>query len=306
MKNIFTTKELFAEASSKKTAIGAFNFTNMETVQAIVESANEMTVPVILQASESAIKYMGLDYVIAMIGAASKTSLVPIALHLDHGKDFDICKMCIDAGFSSVMIDKSSLSFEENIKATKEVVAYAKKKGVSVEAELGTLAGIEDEVNVSSMDALYTDPISAKDFAEKTGIDSLAIAIGTSHGPNKGKLGNPKLGIERLITIREKTGKLPLVLHGASSVYPEDVALCNQYGADIKNAYGITDEDIKNAIKNGIRKINVDTDIRIAFLAGIRKSNSENPSSIDMRKYLLEAKKLAKKAILKKLGTFMG
>lgn len=305
IKNIVPAKDLLVNALSKKIAIGAFNFTNMEIIQAIVEAANEMNTPVILQASESAIKYMGINYVIAMIEAASKSTNVPLALHLDHGKDFDICCKCIDAGFSSVMIDKSSMSFEENIEKTKEVVEYAKKKGVSVEAELGTLAGIEDEVNVELQDALYTNPDLAYEFAEKTGIDSLAVAIGTSHGPNKGKLGSPRLDIERLTQIKAKVGELPLVLHGASSVYQDDVDLCNQYGADIKDAFGITDSDIKKSIQNGIAKINVDTDIRIAFLGGVRKSLSENISSIDMRKYLGEAKKQAKLAILRKIKSFI-
>ena len=304
VKNIVPAKELLLEALSTKTAIGAFNFTNMETVQAIIDAANEMQVPVILQASESAIKYMGLGYLIAIIEAAAQASSVKIALHLDHGKDFDICKTCIDSGFSSVMIDKSSLSFEENIEKTLEVVKYARERGVSVEAELGTLSGVEDEVNVHEKDALYTDPNLASGFAEKTGIDSLAVAIGTSHGPNKGRLGNPKLDIARLSEIKAAVGTLPLVLHGASSVYADDVALCNEYGADIENAFGITDSDIREAIKNGIAKINVDTDIRIAFLAGLRKSLSENPGSIDMRKYLMAGKKLAKDSIIRKLNTF--
>ena len=202
------------------------------------------------------------------------------------------------------MIDKSSLSFKDNIEKTKEVIEYAKQKGVSVEAELGTLAGVEDEVSVTSEDSFYTDPTAAHEFAVATGIDSLAIAIGTSHGPNKGKLGNPKLDIERLKGIKEKVGNLPLVLHGASSVYQDSVELCNKYGADIKDAFGITDCDIKYAIKNGIAKINVDTDIRIAFIAQIRKCLYENPSSIDMRKYLGEAREFAKTIIIRKLETF--
>jgi fructose-bisphosphate aldolase class II len=304
-KNLVPARELLVQALKEKKAIGAFNFSNMETVQAIVSAANEINSPIILQASESAIKYMGMEYLVAIVSAACEKSSVVLALHLDHGKDFEICKKCIDSGFSSVMIDKSSLSFEENAEKTKEVVDYAKRFGVSVEAELGTLAGVEDEVNVNSKDAFYTAPGAALNFADLTGIDSLAIAIGTSHGPNKGKRGNPKLDIERLKEIKKKVGELPLVLHGASSVYSEEVEKANEYGADIQNAFGITDEDIKESIKNGIAKINVDTDIRIAFLSGIRQSLMENPSSIDIRKYLAFARELAKNITLRKLKTFV-
>ena len=305
-KNLVSGKELLQYGLSKKIAIGAFNFSNMEIIQAIVESANDLDTPVILQASESAINYMGFDYVLALVQAAAKTSKVPLALHLDHGKDLDICKKCIENGFTSVMIDKSSLPFEENIEKTKEVVDYASKFGVSVEAELGTLAGVEDDVNVSAKDAFYTDPSAALEFIEKTKVDSLAIAIGTSHGPNKGKSGNPKLDIDRLAEIKQKVGDLPLVLHGASSVYADSVENCNKYGADIKNAYGITDSDIKGAIQNGVAKINVDTDIRIAFLAGLRKVITENSSSIDMRKYLGNARDFSKEIIIRKMKTFLG
>ena len=294
-KNLVSGKELLQYGLSKKIAIGAFNFSNMEIIQAIVESANDLDTPVILQASESAINYMGFDYVLALVQAAAKTSKVPLALHLDHGKDLDICKKCIENGFTSVMIDKSSLPFEENIEKTKEVVDYASKFGVSVEAELGTLAGVEDDVNVSAKDAFYTDPSAALEFIEKTKVDSLAIAIGTSHGPNKGKSGNPKLDIDRLAEIKQKVGDLPLVLHGASSVYADSVENCNKYGADIKNA-----------IQNGVAKINVDTDIRISFLAGLRKIITENPSSIDMRKYLGNARDFSKEIIIRKMKTFLG
>lgn len=303
-KKLFSGSEILKEALSKRIAIGAFNFTNMEIVQAIVSAANELKTPVILQASSSAIKYMGFGYLKAIISAAAEESDMPLVLHLDHGKDFEICKKCIDEGFSSVMIDASSLSFDENVSTTKEVVNYAKKSGVSVEAELGTLAGVEDEVNVSENNAFYTNPDEALNFIEKTGIDSLAVAIGTSHGPNKGKLGAPKLSIETLRKIKEKVGDFPLVLHGASSVYSGSVKICNDYGADLKNAFGISDEDIKDSIQNGIAKINVDTDIRIAFLGAIRKSLSEQSSNIDMRKYLSEGREAAKNIVLRRMKIF--
>lgn len=304
IKKLFSGSEILKEALSKRIAIGAFNFTNMEIVQAIVSAANELKTPVILQASSSAIKYMGFGYLKAIITAAAEEFDMPLVLHLDHGKDFEICKRCIDEGLSSVMIDASSLSFDENINTTKEVVNYAKKFGVSVEAELGTLAGVEDEVNVSENNAFYTNPDEALEFIEKTGIDSLAIAIGTSHGPNKGKLGVPKLSIETLRKIKEKVGDFPLVLHGASSVYSDSVKICNDYGADLKNAFGISDKDIKASIQNGIVKINVDTDIRIAFLGAIRRSLSEQSSNIDMRKYLSEGREAAKDIVLRRMKIF--
>ena len=297
-------RELLNQALEEKRAVGAFNFSNMEIVQAIIEAANEMASPVILQASETAIKYMGMEYLKSMIEAACEQSEIPLALHLDHGKDFEICKACIDAGFSSVMIDKSALSFEENVEHTRKVVDYAKRFGVSVEAELGTLAGIEDEVNVDSKNAFFTDPKKALEFSNLTEIDSLAVAIGTSHGPNKGKFSSPKLDIERLKEIKKEVNDLPLVLHGASAVYSDEVFAANKYGADIQNAFGITDEDIKSSIQNGIAKINVDTDIRIAFLAGVRKFLSENPKSIDMRKYLGLAKEFSRNVIMRRIKTF--
>ena len=303
-KKLFSGSEVLNNALSKRIAIGAFNFTNMEVVQAITSAANELKTPVILQASSSAIKYMGFDYLKAIISAAAEESEVPLVLHLDHGKDFEICKRCIDEGFSSVMIDASSLPFEENVNITKGVVNYAKKFGVSVEAELGTLAGVEDEVDVAEHNAFYTNPDEALEFIERTGIDSLAVAIGTSHGPNKGKQGNPKLSIETLKQIKEKVGNFPLVLHGASSVYSDFVKICNDYGADLKNAFGISDEDIKASIQNGIAKINVDTDIRIAFLGAIRKSLYEQTSNIDMRKYLSDARNAAKEVVLRRMKTF--
>ena len=304
-KNLVSLTEMLRDAVARKVAVGAFNFTNMEIIQAIVAGANELNTPVILQASSSAISYIGFEYIKAMVSAAAEQSVVSLALHLDHGKNFEICKQAIDNGFSSVMIDASSLDFETNIAETKKVVAYANKHGVSVEAELGTLAGVEDEVSISEGKAFYTDPNQAKEFIDRTGISSLAVAIGTSHGVNKGKTGNPKLSIETLKAIKEKVGDFPLVLHGASSVYADEVEACNNYGADIQNAYGITDEDIKDAIQNGIAKVNVDTDIRIAFLGAVRKYLAENSSSIDMRKYLGAGRDAAKEMVKRRLRTFL-
>ncbi len=302
---LVSAAEILQDAVQRKVAVGAFNFTNMEVIQAIVAGANELKTPVILQASSSAIKYIGFGYLRAMVSAAAESSEVPLVLHLDHGKDFEICKQAIDNGFSSVMIDASSLDFEENIAVTKEVVGYAKKYGVSVEAELGTLAGVEDEVSVAEGKALYTDPSQAQEFIERTGISSLAVAIGTSHGVNKGKTGNPKLSIETLKKIKEKVGDFPLVLHGASSVYADVVKECNDYGANIQNAYGITDEDIREAIQNGIAKVNVDTDIRIAFLGAVRRCLFENQANIDMRKYLGAGRDAAKEMVKRRLKTFL-
>lgn len=304
-KNLMNTDDILRNAIKQNVAVGAFNFTNMEIIQAIVAGANELHTPVIMQASSSAINYIGFGYIRAMVSVAAESAEVPLVLHLDHGKDFDICKQAIDNGFSSVMIDASSLNFEENIAITKDVVEYANKHGVSVEAELGTLAGVEDEVSVAEGKAFYTDPNQAQEFIERTGISSLAIAIGTSHGVNKGKTGNPKLSIETLKKIKEKVGGFPLVLHGASSVYTDAVQRCNAYGADIQNAYGITDSDIKEAIQNGIAKVNVDTDIRIAFLGAIREHLANNKANIDMRKYLGAGRDAAKEMVKRRLRTFL-
>ncbi|MDR1488484.1 MAG: class II fructose-bisphosphate aldolase [Holosporales bacterium] len=306
-KNIVNTKETFKDALNSKYAIGAFNFSNMEILQAIVETANEEKVScVIIQVSESAIKYMGMEYLLHMVKASAETSSVPLCLHLDHGKSFDICAQCINFGFSSVMIDNSYLEFDDNIEFTKQVVEYAKSKNVSVEAEVGILSGIEDGVNASEADSFLTDPNQAAEFIEKTGVDSLAISIGTSHGPNKGKTGSPNLNIERLSEIKKRIGKdFPLVLHGASSVYQDITKICNELGMEIKNAFGVKDSDIKEAIKNGIAKINVDTDVRLAFLAGVLESLRDNKNNIDPRKHLGIAKKTVKEVIRRKIRTFL-
>jgi fructose-bisphosphate aldolase class II len=285
-------------------AVGAFNFSNMEVLQAIVEAANEEKSPCIIQVTESAIKYMGMEYVRHMVMAAVETSVVPLCLHLDHGKDFGICALCVDNGFSSVMIDKSSLPFDENIEHTKRVVEYAHSMGVSVEAELGVLSGVEDNIEVAEGNSLLTDPNSASVFVQETGIDSLAVAIGTTHGAYKCKNGEtPKLDVQRLIEIRRKIGTdFPLVLHGASSVYSDIVQGCNKFGAKIERAVGIADRDIKAAIENGVAKINVDTDIRLSFLLGILEHVHMNPTNIDSRKYMGHAKELAKSVIKRKIS----
>ncbi|MDR2458796.1 MAG: class II fructose-bisphosphate aldolase family protein [Holosporales bacterium] len=288
-KNLVPAAWLLRDALHKYTAVMAFNFTNMEVIKGIISAANEAQRPVILQASQSAIGYMGMDYLRAIVYAAAEESTVPLALHLDHGSSFEICKLCIDNGFTSVMIDASSQSFDSNVAVTKSVVEYARKFGVSVEAELGILSGMEDGVNMSPRNARYTDPDEAASFTEKTGITSLAIAIGTSHGPNKGVGGNSVISLERLKQIKNKVGQFPLVLHGASSVYGDSIELCNTYGADIKEANGIDDADIRDAIKNGITKVNIDTDLRIAFTGAVRKVLETNRSVIDVRTYLGEA-----------------
>ena len=284
---------------------GAFNVNNMEIIQAIVDAANAENSPVILQASSSAIKYARIGYLRKMVEAALEEYDIPVALHLDHGPDFETCKMCIDNGFSSVMIDGSKYNFEENVALTKQVVDYAHGKGVVVEAELGKLAGIEDEVNVSDSDAMFTDPEQAKEFVEKTGCDSLAIAIGTSHGAYKFK-GEAKLRFDILKQVKEKIPNTPIVLHGASTVIPELVEMCNQYGGDIPGAKGVPDEMLHEASLSGVSKINVDTDLRLAMTAAIRKVFAEEPSVFDPRKYLLPARELITKTVQHKIRDVFG
>ena len=278
---------------------------NMEIIQAIVDAANAENSPVILQASSSAIKYARIGYLRKMVEAALEEYNIPVALHLDHGPDFETCKMCIDNGFSSVMIDGSKYSFEENVALTKQVVEYAHGKGVVVEAELGKLAGIEDEVNVSASDAMFTDSEQAKEFVEKTGCESLAIAIGTSHGAYKFK-GEAKLRFDILKQVKEKIPNTPIVLHGASTVIPELVEMCNQYGGDIPGAKGVPDEMLHEASLLGVSKINVDTDLRLAMTAAIRKVFSEEPSVFDPRKYLLPARELITKTVQHKIRDVFG
>ena len=298
---LVTTKKMFEKSMEEKFAIGAFNINNMEFIQAITEAANEAKSPVILQVSSSAIKYAKLPYLIKMVEAAVESTDIPIALHLDHGPDFETCKMCIDNGFTSVMIDGSKYDFEENVRLTKEVVDYAHSKGVVVEAELGKLAGVEDDVNVADDDARYTDPDQAYEFVQKTGCDSLAIAIGTSHGAYKFK-GEARLRFDILAKVKEKLPNTPIVLHGASSVIPELVDMCNQNGGNIPGAKGCPDEMLKQAGENGVSKINVDTDLRLAMTAQIRRIFNEDPSVFDPRKYLGAARDEIKKTVSHKIN----
>jgi len=302
---LVTTKEMFEKSMKEGFAIGAFNVNNMEIIQAIVDAAAEENSPVILQASSSAIKYARINYLMKMIEAATEEHNIPIAIHLDHGPDFETCKMCIDAGFTSVMIDGSKYDFEENIAITKKVVDYAHERGVVVEAELGKLAGIEDDINVSAADAMYTDPDQAEEFVKRTGCDSLAIAIGTSHGAYKFK-GEAKLRFDILEQIKERIPNTPIVLHGASTVIPELVEKCNKYGANIPGAKGVPDEILKQASESGVSKINVDTDLRLAMTAGIREVFAEEPGAFDPRKYLTPARELIKQTVQHKIKNVFG
>ncbi len=297
---LVTTKEMFEKSMKEHFAIGAFNVNNMEIIQGIVTAANEEKSPVILQVSSSARKYAGHRYLMKMVEAAVEETDIPIALHLDHGPDFETCKSCIDGGFTSVMIDGSKYSFEENIALTKQVVDYAHERGVVVEAELGKLAGIEDDVNVAASDAIYTDPDQAEEFVKRTGCDSLAIAIGTSHGAYKFK-GEAKLRFDILQKVKEKLPNTPIVLHGASTVIPELVEMCNRFGGDIPGAKGVPDEMLKQAGQNGVSKINVDTDLRLAMTAQIRKVFAEKPSEFDPRKYLAPARDAIKETVQHKI-----
>ncbi len=303
---LVTTKELFARALKGGYAVGAFNVNNMEIVQGIFEAAIAEKSPLIIQVSAGARKYARHEYLIHLIQASIEMAKssgidIPIALHLDHGDDFEICKKCIDGGFTSVMIDGSKHSFEDNIKLTKQVVDYAHARGISVEAELGKLAGIEDAVSVSAKDAVYTNPREAKEFVERSGCDSLAVAIGTSHGAYKFK-GDAKLDFERLAEIEQAVPNFPLVLHGASSV-PEDlVAICNKYGGKLQDSKGVPEDMISRAaMKSNVCKINVDTDLRIAMTGAIRKVFAENPGEFDPRKYLGPARDSIREVVRRKM-----
>lgn len=302
---LVTSKEMFEKSMKEHFAIGAFNVNNMEIIQGIISAAAEENSPVILQASSSAIKYAGYNYLLKMVEAATEETNIPIVLHLDHGPDFETCKACIDAGFTSVMIDGSKYDFEENIALTKRVVDYAHERGVVVEAELGKLAGIEDDVNVAAEDAMYTDPDQAAEFVKRTGCDSLAIAIGTSHGAYKFK-GEAKLRFDILKEIKEKIPNTPIVLHGASTVIPELVKLCNDNGANIPGAKGVPDEILKEASISGVSKINVDTDLRLAMTGAIRKVFTEDPAAFDPRKYLKPARDLITETVEHKIRDVFG
>ncbi|BEP29834.1 class II fructose-1,6-bisphosphate aldolase [Helicovermis profundi] len=302
---LVTTTEMFKKAYEGGYAIGAFNVNNMEIIQGIVDAAREVNSPLILQVSAGARKYAKPAYLKKLVEAAIIDSDVDIALHLDHGDSFELCKQCIDDGFTSVMFDGSALDYEENIKVTKQVVEYAHAHGVVVEAELGKLAGVEDEVNVSAEDATYTDPDQAVDFVKRTGVDSLAIAIGTSHGAYKFQ-GEPKLDYERLEKITNLLPNFPIVLHGASTVIPEFVEMCNKYGGDIPGAQGVPEDMLRRAAKFGVCKINIDTDLRLALTGAIRKYLVENPSQFDPRKYLGEGRTAIREMVKHKIVDVLG
>ena len=304
---LVTTKEMFQKAYEGGYAIGAFNVNNMEIVQGITRAAKKLDAPVILQCSAGARKYASHGYLVAMVKAAAEETGLPIALHLDHGPNFGTCKDCIDGGFTSVMIDGSSLPFEENIAVTKKVVEYAHAHGVVVEGELGTLAGVEDDVQVSAEDAFYTSPDEACEFVEKTGVDSLAIAIGTSHGAYKFKPGQkPELKFDILQEIGERMPGFPIVLHGASSVNQEHIKMINQYGGEMPDAIGIPEDMLRKAASMAVCKINVDSDIRIAMTAALRKHLSENPTQFDPRQYLTPARDLIEEVVAHKIEVVFG
>ena len=304
---LVTTTEMFKKAYAGGYAVGAFNVNNMEMIQAIVEAANECRSPVILQVSAGARKYANPVYLRHLVQAAVETTDIPIAMHLDHGADFEICKASIDGGFTSVMIDASSKPWEENIALTKKVVEYAHDHGVVVEAELGKLAGIEDDVHVADHDAMFTSPDEVEEFTSRTGIDSLAIAIGTSHGAYKFKPGqDPKLRIDILEEIGRRLPGFPIVLHGASSVPQEQVAIVNEFGGSMPNAIGIPESELRKAAKLAVCKINIDSDLRVACTAAIRKHLAENPSHFDPRQYLGDARANMKEMVKHKIVEVLG
>jgi len=279
-----TNREIMTAARGGSYAVGAFNINNMEFLQAITSAAEELRSPVIIAVSEGALKYAGFRDLVSMVRFTAEERSVPISLHLDHGKDMAVVEHCIDGGFTSVMIDGSALPFDENVAVTRKVVERARPKGVSVEGELGKLAGIEDNVSVAEREASVTDPVQAEEFVRRTGVDALAIAVGTSHGAYKFK-GEPVLALERISEIAARVPCL-LVLHGASGVKQENVGIANQFGAKIKGARGVPDAAIVDAIRRGISKVNIDTDMRIAFTAFVRKAMAEKPEEIDPRKIL--------------------
>ena len=304
------TQEMFKKALEGGYAIGAYNVNNMEILQGIAEAAEETQSPIILQVSAGARKYANQTYLIKLVEASLATTTVPIALHLDHGADFEICKACIDGGFSSVMIDGSRFPLEENIALTKKVVEYAHAHGVSVEAELGKLAGVEDDVKVHAKDSTYTDPAEAARFVKETGCDSLAVAIGTSHGAYKFK-GEAKLDFERLAEIKkalEEAGfpNYPLVLHGSSSVPKEFVNKCNKFGGNLPDAQGVPEDMLNYASKHGVAKINIDTDLRLAMTSTIREFFIEHPEKFDPREYMGPGRTAVKEMVMHKMRDVLG
>ena len=297
---LVTSTEMFKKAYEGHYAVGAFNVNNMEIIQGIVAAAQQEKSPLILQVSAGARKYANHIYLMKLVEAAIEDTGLPICLHLDHGDGFEICKDCIDGGFTSVMIDGSKLSFEENIAVTRKVVEYAHDHGVMVEGELGKLAGVEDAVKVNTKDATYTDPDQAVEFVERTGCDSLAIAIGTSHGAYKFK-GKPELDFARLEKITNLLPGYPLVLHGASTVIPSFVEECNKYGGKLDGAQGVPEDMLLQAGKFGVCKINIDTDLRLAMTASIRKHLVENPGDFDPRQYLKPARQAIQDMVAHKM-----
>ena len=304
---LVNTKEMFKKAYEGGYAVGAFNVNNMEIVQGIIGACKELNSPVVLQVSGGARKYANHAYLYHMVQAAVEDSGLPIALHLDHGNSFELCKDCIDGGFTSVMIDGSHLPYEENVALTKKVVDYAHAHGVTVEGELGQLAGIEDDVNVDADKASYTDPNQVQDFVTRTGVDSLAIAIGTSHGAFKFKPGQkPQLRFDILQEVMDRLPGFPIVLHGASSVMPEYVATINQYGGKMDDAIGIPEDMLRQAASMAVCKINVDSDLRLALTAGIRKHLAENPTHFDPRQYLADGRDCIKEVVSHKIQNVLG
>lgn len=302
---LVTTKEMFKKAYEGGYAIGAFNVNNMEIVQGITEAAKEENAPLILQVSAGARKYAKHTYLVHLVQAAIEDTDLPIALHLDHGADFEVCKSCIDGGFTSVMIDGSHHNFKDNIELTKRVVDYAHSKGVVVEGELGQLAGVEDDVNVAEHS--YTQPEQVEEFVKSTGVDSLAIAIGTSHGAFKFKPGQkPQLRFDILKEVEKRLPNFPIVLHGASSVIPKYVDIINKNGGDLADAIGIPEDMLREAAKMAVCKINIDSDLRLALTAGIREYMAKNPSHFDPRQYLTPARANIKELVKHKLVNVLG
>ena len=304
---LVTTKEMFEKAYKGGYAIGAFNVNNMEIVQGITEAAKELNAPLILQVSKGARQYANHTYLMKLVEAAVIETGLPICLHLDHGNSFELCKSCIDGGFTSVMIDASSKPFEENIALTRQVVDYAHDHGVVVEAELGTLAGIEDEVNVSAEDSSYTRPEDVQEFVQRTGCDSLAIAIGTSHGAYKFKPGtDPKLRLDILEEVEKRLPGFPIVLHGSSSVPQEFVKIINENGGNMPGAIGIPEEQLRQAARSAVCKINIDSDIRLAMTAVIRKYFNDHPDHFDPRQYLKTARQAVHDMVAHKIVNVLG
>ena len=302
---LVTTKKMFEKAYKGHYSIGAFNINNMEIIQGVVNGAKAKNSAVILQCSASAMKYAGPKYLKAMVDAAVENTGIDIALHLDHGPNFETVKLCIETGFTSVMFDGSHLDYEDNVSQTKQVVEYSHSHGIVVEAELGVLAGVEDEVSAS--DHIYTDPEQAVDFVNRTGVDSLAIAIGTSHGAFKFPPNfKPKLRFDILEKIQENLPNFPIVLHGASAVDPKAVETCNKYGGNIADAKGIPIDMLRKASSMAVCKINMDTDLRLSMTAAIRKTFGDNPKIFDPRKYLGAGRDAIQKVVENKIDNVLG